>query len=103
MCKVHTTAGGTVTLIEKCSGAVEFEAVATEHRWVVHISGGSVGRGDLTPDREAVGHLGSPFGRADQMTTGPKVWRMPLNADRNRWACPGEAKRFITRSRTLVG
>ncbi|MGA9356820.1 MAG: hypothetical protein WBW75_02000, partial [Mycobacterium sp.] len=51
---------GTVTLIEKCSGAVGFEAVATEHRWVVHISGGSVGRGDLTPDREAVGHLGSP-------------------------------------------
>jgi len=25
------------------------------------------------------------------------------NANRNRWACPGEAKRFITRSRTLVG
>jgi hypothetical protein len=24
---------GTVTLIEKCSGAVGFEAVATEHRW----------------------------------------------------------------------
>ena len=43
--------------IEKCSGAVGFEAVATEHHWVVHISGGSVGRGDLTPDREAVGHL----------------------------------------------
>ena len=58
---------GTVTLIEKCSGAVGFEAVATEHRWVVHISGGSVGRGDLTPDREAVGHLGSPFGRPEQM------------------------------------
>src|SRR5271168_3828447 len=28
---------------------------------------------DLIPDREAVGHLGSPLGRADQMTTGPKV------------------------------
>ena len=64
---------GTVTLIEKCSGAVEFEAVATEHRWVVHISGGSVGRGDLTPDREAVGHLGSPFGRAEQMPSRPEV------------------------------
>ena len=25
------------------------------------------------------------------------------NANRNRWACPGEAKRFITRSRILVG
>src|SRR5246500_5667805 len=64
---------GTVTLIEKCSGAVGFEAVATEHRWVVHISGGSVGRGDLTPDREAVGHLGSPFGRAEQMPSRPEV------------------------------
>ena len=37
------------------------------------------------------------------MTTGRKCCRMWLNANRNRWACPGEAKRFITRSRTLVG
>ena len=65
---------GTVTLIEKCSGAVGFEAVATEHRWGVHISGGSVGRGDLTPDRGGdVGHLGSPFGRAEQMPSRPEV------------------------------
>src|SRR3984885_9340001 len=64
---------GTLTLIEKCSGAVGFEAVATEHRWVVHISGGSVRGGDLTPDREAVGDLGSPFGRAEQMPSRPKV------------------------------
>jgi hypothetical protein len=28
---------------------------------------------------------------------------MWLKARRNRWACPGEAKRFITRSRVLVG
>ena len=69
----YTLSMGTVTLIEKCSGAVEFEAVATEHRWVVHISGGSLGRGDLTPDREAVGHLGSPFGRAEQMPSRPEV------------------------------
>jgi hypothetical protein len=64
---------GTVTLIEKCRGAVECEAVATEHRWVVHISGDSVERGDLTPDREAVSHLGSPLGRAEQMPSRPKV------------------------------
>src|SRR5258705_12493210 len=96
--------GGTVTLIEKCSGAVGFEAVATEHRWVVHISGGSVGRGDLTPDREAVGHLGSPFGRAEQMPTRPEVCgEMPLNADRNRCACRIDLKRFIARSRCRVG
>jgi hypothetical protein len=31
------------------------------------------GGNDLVPDRETVGHLGSPFRRADQMTTGPKV------------------------------
>src|ERR1700733_15801225 len=62
---------GTVTLIEKCSGAVGFEAVATDHRWVVHISGGSVGRGDLTPVREPVGHLGSPLGRAEHNLTVP--------------------------------
>ena len=72
-CDDTTPHNGTVTLIEKCSGAVGFEAVAMEHRWVVHISGGSVGRGDLTPDREAVGHLGSPFGRAEQMPSRPKV------------------------------
>ena len=60
-------------MIGKCSGAVGFEAVATGHRWVVHISGGSVGRGDLTPDREPVGHLGSPLGRAEQLPSRPKV------------------------------
>jgi len=31
----------------------------------------------------------------------PKVLSDAANS--NRWACPGEAKRFITRSRTLVG
>ena len=40
---------------------------------VVHMSGGSVERGDLTPDREAVGHLGSPLGRAELMPSRPKV------------------------------
>jgi hypothetical protein len=44
-----------------------------KQRWVVHISGGSVERGDLTPDREAVNHLGSPLGRAKQMPSRPKV------------------------------
>jgi hypothetical protein len=38
---------------------------------VVGISGGSVERGNLTPDREAVGHFGSPLGRAEQMPSGP--------------------------------
>jgi hypothetical protein len=31
------------------------------------------GGNDFVPDREAGGHLGSPLGCTDQMTTGPKV------------------------------
>ena len=30
-------------------------------------------------------------------------WEMPLNADRNRCACPGDVNRFIARSRCRVG
>ena len=40
--------------------------------WVVDISGGSVERGDLMPDSEAVNHLGSPFGRAEPYRRGRK-------------------------------
>jgi hypothetical protein len=69
----HRACWGTVTLIEECSSAVGFGGVAMKQRWIVHISGGSVERGDLTPDREAVNHLGSPLGRAEQMPSGPKV------------------------------
>src|SRR6201987_1514846 len=64
---------GTVTLIGMCSGAVGFGVVAMDQLWVVGISGGSVGRGNLTPDREAFGDLGSPSGRAEQMPSGPKM------------------------------
>jgi len=64
---------GTVTLIEKCNGAIGFGAAAMKQPWVVHISGGSIERGDLTPDREAVNHSGSPLGRAKQMPSRPKV------------------------------
>jgi hypothetical protein len=56
-----------------CSGAVGFGAVAMDQLWVVGISGGSVERGNLTPDREAFGDLGSPPGRAEQMPSGPKM------------------------------
>ena len=34
---------------------------------------------------------------------GRKCGDIPLNADKNRWACPGEVNRFIARSRCLVG
>ena len=34
---------------------------------------------------------------------GRKCGEMPLKADRNRWACPGEVNRFMARSRWRVG
>jgi len=67
---------GTVTLIEMCSGAVSFRAVAMDQRGVVEISGGSiysVERGNLTPGREAFSHLGSPSGCAEPVPSRPKV------------------------------
>ena len=41
--------------------------------WSVDISCGSIERGDLMPDREALSHLGSPFGRAEPMPSRSKV------------------------------
>jgi hypothetical protein len=55
--------------------------VVAQSMWVDWVANGNgwrclssrCGGNDLVPDCETVGHLGSPFGRADQMTTGPKV------------------------------
>jgi hypothetical protein len=71
-------------------------------------SGGSVERGDLTPDREAVGHLGSPLGRAEQMPSRLKVCtdaaeggqeplRMPqrFNTFHRPFALPGGLMRIL--------
>lgn len=41
-----------------------------EHRRVVCLSGGNVGRGNFSPDRETVGHLGAPFGRREPVPVG---------------------------------
>ena len=70
--RVHTFYG-TVTLIEICSGAVDCGAMAMDQRWGVGISGGSVERGNLTPDREALIYFGSPLGRAEPMPSWSKV------------------------------
>src|SRR6476660_3198206 len=51
--------------------------VVAQSMWVDGVANGNGWRclssrcdgNDLVPDRETVGHLGSPFGRADQMTT----------------------------------
>ena len=40
--------------------------------WGVGISGGSVERGNLTPDREALIYFGSPLGRAEPMPSWSK-------------------------------
>ena len=66
---------GTVTLIGICSGAVDCGAMAMDQPWGVGISGGSVERGNLTPDREALIYFGSPLGRAEPMPSWSKVRR----------------------------
>jgi hypothetical protein len=60
-------------LFENYCGVVGFGAMVVDQLWVVGISGGSVEFGNLIPDREAVGHFGSPSGRAESMASGPKV------------------------------
>ena len=68
-------ATGTVTLIGIRSGAVDCGAMAMDQPWGVGISGGSVERGNLTPDREALIYYGSPLGRAEPMPWWSKVRR----------------------------
>jgi len=63
---------GTVTLVEKWSGTVRFGAAAMKQRSVVHLSGND-GRGDFPPDREAVSHLGTPFGCGQSVPARPKM------------------------------
>jgi hypothetical protein len=64
---------GTVTLFEIYSGAVDCGAMAMDQCWGVGVSGGSVERGSLTPDREALIYFGSPLGRAEPMPSWSKV------------------------------
>ena len=47
--------------------------MAMDQCWGVGISGGSVERGNLTPDREALIYFGSPLGRAEPMPSWSKV------------------------------
>ena len=53
-------------------------------RWIsvgaLVFSGGSVERGNLTPDGEALIYFGSPLGRADLCLRGRKCAEMPLKA-----------------------
>lgn len=71
--------------------------------WGVDISGGSVERVNLTPDRDAIGHHLSVVGRRQQVPTDPEMRRNAAERRRNRWACLADVKRFIARSRCRVG
>jgi len=62
---------GTVTLIGIC--AVYCGDTAMNQLWGAGISGGSVERGNLTPDCEALIYFGSPLGRTEPMPSWSKV------------------------------
>ena len=57
-----------------------------DQRWGVGISGGSVERGNLTPDREAFAISVRHRVALSRCRRGRKCAEMPLKADRNRWA-----------------
>ena len=98
-----TLSGGHCHVNKICSGAVDCGAMAMDQLCGVGISGGSVERGNLTPDREALIYFGSPLGRAEPMPSWSKVRGDAAEGRRNRWACRTDLKRFIARSRCRVG
>ena len=59
-------------MVKKWSGTVEFAAAAMKRRSAVHLSGDDR-RGDFPPDREAVSHLGTPFGCGQSVPARPKM------------------------------
>ena len=83
------TGKGTVTLIGMSSRAVSFGSAAMDQLWGVDISGGSVERGNLTPDREAIGHHLSVVGRRQQVPTDPEMWRNAAERRQEPLGMPG--------------
>jgi hypothetical protein len=58
-----------------------------KHHSVVHLSGND-GRGDFPPDREAVSHLGAPFGCGQSVPARPKMrWNAAQRGTRS-GSCP---------------
>jgi hypothetical protein len=70
--------------------------------WGVHISGGIVELGNITPDREALSHPGSPSGRAEQMSSRPKMCRDAAKGRQKSLRMPQRFKAFH-RPFTLAG
>ena len=92
-----TALEGTVTLIEKCSGAVGFEAVATDHRWFATFQAAASGAGGLT--QTAKGRpSGSAIRSVSRCRRGRKCAEMPLKADRT----VAHARRFEVSSPVRV-
>ena len=74
-----------------------------DQRGVIGISGGSVELGDLIQTaKRSVISVRHPLALS-RCRRGRKCAEMPLKADRNRWACRTDLKRFIARSRCRVG
>ena len=62
--------------------------------WGVGISGGSIERGNLTPDREAFSHFGSPSGRAEPMPSRPKMRGDPTEGRQEPLGMPDRFEAF---------
>ena len=93
---------GTVTLVEKWSGTVRFGAAAMKHFRLFTFQAMTVAvTSRQTVKRSAISARHS--GAVSRCRPGRKCGEMPLNADKNRCACPGDVNRFIARSRCLVG
>ena len=93
---------GTVTLIEKYSGTSSLVQVPARNRRAVHFQAAAVAViSRQTANRSTISVCHSAA--VSRCRRGRKCGEMPEKADRNRCACPGEVKRFITRSRCRVG
>ena len=71
------------------SRAVSFGSAAMDQLWGVDISGRSVERGNLIPDREAIGHHLSVVGRRQQVPTDPEMWRNAAERRQEPLGMPG--------------
>lgn len=95
--------GGTVTLIEKYSGAASLGHDSTECRRAVYFQAAAsvVVTACQTAKRPAISIRHSV---AESLCwLGRKCGEMPEKAERKRCACPVEVNRFIACSRCLVG
>ena len=94
---------GTVTLIEKFSGAAGLGQVVAGNPPGRSPSGGGVGRGDFCQSAKRSAISVRHSGAESLCRVGRKCGEISEKAERKRCACPGDVSRFIARSRCLVG